>query len=428
MSGTMVADLGLRPETWLFLTLLSILTLFFKFSRIWTVRNLDLLLLFAPAPGLMRLVGSGAVEPWGAFAWLFAGSALWLARCLVDLGLSRRPLLEPNLNAGGLACVAIGMLGLLLIETIDLPVDQGAARNPADPGVRDRVLTAAPPGAAKLEEPVAEVLRRTPLPDALRLRPPQVVLSRVLASLGHLGLVAALIAIGARHFQRPILGLSVAVCYLLSPYTRIAVVDSGQILPAALIVTAILLYTRPAVAGLLIGLAGGWMPACLGLIPLWTGFYRRRGGLRFAAAAVLVALTCGVLGFVFPVLAEWALALGARSLAHAGLLPGIEAPDSGSFWTRIEPVYRLPVLIAYLALVITTALLPVEKNLGELIALSAALLVASQFWYLDEGGTHLLLYLPLVLLLIFRPNLNAKRALARHRTDRYREKSPVPDL
>ena len=133
-----------------------------------------------------------------------------------------------------------------------------------------------------MEEPVAEVLRRTPLPDSWRRRPPQVLLSRVLASLGHLALAASLIAIGARHFQRPILGLSVAVCYLLCPYTRIAVVDSGQIIPAALIVAAVLLYTRPAVAGLLIGLAGGWMPTCLGLIPLWIGFYRRRGGLRFA--------------------------------------------------------------------------------------------------------------------------------------------------
>ena len=50
-------------------------------------------------------------------------------------------------------------------------------------------------------------------------------------------------------------------------------------------------------------------------------------------------------------------------------------------------VYRLPVLIGYLALVVLTTIWPLEKNLGELIALSAALLVASQFWYLHRGGT-----------------------------------------
>ena len=52
MSGSLVADLGLGPEVWLFLTALGCLTLFFKFSRFWSVRNLDLLLLFAPAFGL----------------------------------------------------------------------------------------------------------------------------------------------------------------------------------------------------------------------------------------------------------------------------------------------------------------------------------------------------------------------------------------
>jgi hypothetical protein len=67
------------------------------------------------------------------------------------------------------------------------------------------------------------------------------------------------------------------------------------------------------------------------------------------------------------------------------------------------------VLIAYLALVVITTFWPADKNLGELIALSAALLVASQFWFLDEGGTLVLLYLPLVLLMMFRPNLSAKR-------------------
>jgi hypothetical protein len=46
-----------------------------------------------------------------------------------------------------------------------------------------------------------------------------------------------------------------------------------------------------------------------------------------------------------------------------------------------------------------------------LIALSAALLVASQFWYLDKGGTLVLLYLPLLLLMMFRPNLVMKRPI-----------------
>ena len=133
MSGSLVADLGIGPEVWLFLAVLGCLTLFFKFSRFWSVRNLDLLLLFAPVPGLKLLVGGGAEQPWSAFAWLFLGSGLWLVRCFVDLGLARRPHLDPNLTFSGLACLSVGMLGLLLMETVSLPTDQGSARNPADP-------------------------------------------------------------------------------------------------------------------------------------------------------------------------------------------------------------------------------------------------------------------------------------------------------
>jgi hypothetical protein len=65
----------------------------------------------------------------------------------------------------------------------------------------------------------------------------------------------------------------------------------------------------------------------------------------------------------------------------------------------------LPVFIAYLAFVLTTAFWPSPKNLAHLIALTAAALLGVQFWYADEGGVYVLWYLPLVLLLVFRPNL-----------------------
>lgn len=411
MTGSLVADLGLGPEVWLFLSLLAFVTFFFKFSRFWSVRNLDLLLVFAPAPGLMRLV-AGMNEPFPAFVWLFFGAGLWLVRCLLDLGLNRRPLLEPNLNAAGLSCLAVGMLCLLVAETVSLPVDEGAARNPADPSAKSGMRPDPPAeSVGPHAEPVDKILKLAPLPVVLRRKPPQVILSRVLASLAHLGLVAALIAVGIKHFERPIAGLCVATSYLISPYTRMALVDSGQLFPAALIVTAVLLYARPWVAGVLIGLAGGWMPACLGLIPLWIGFYRKRGAWKFALAALGVAVVCALAGQLVPEIGAWARACGARSLSEAGLLPGVEYPHTDSLWRGIDPSYRLPVLIAYFALVIATAFWPAEKNLGELIALSAGLLVASQFWYIDAGGTMIVLYLPLVLLMMFRPNLVAKRPI-----------------
>ena len=426
MSGSLVADLGIGPETWLFLSFLGCVTLYFKFSRVWSVRNLDLLLLFVIAPGLMSLVGHGGKgiqQPWISFVLLFAGSACWLIRCVVDLGLVRRPLLEPNLNAAGLACLLVALLGLLIAETVSLTVGEGVNRNPAKAG---SALEGAQSGSTAGEATVKEVLKHAPLPGTLKSNPPRVILSRVLASLAHVLMVCALIATGWWHFNRPITGLAMATCYLIMPYTRIALVDSGQLVPAALVVTAVAFYNRPALAGGLIGVASGWMPACLGLIPLWAGFYRGRGTVRFLALAIPVIVVCGGLGWYFPELSAFARDLGARSLTEAGLVPHAEPPASGSFWTGLDVSYRLPVIIAYISLVLITTIWPTEKNLGELVALSAAQLVASQFWYLADGGTLVLLYLPLVLLMMFRPNLAAKRALILEPRARVKREPALP--
>jgi len=406
VNGSLVADLGLGPEVWLIVTFLGSVTFFFKFSRFWSVRNLDLILLFVLVPGMMQILSSRGDHAWGAYLWLFSGSAFWLLRSLLDLGLSRRPFFEPNLSASGLLCLLVGLLGLLLAETVSLPVDEGAARNPAEPIGREKT---SPPGANDANSPVNQVLKITPLPSSLRRELPQVILSRVLAMLAHLGLVLGLLTVGWSLFEKPILGMAMAACYLILPYTRMALVDSGQLVSAALIIGAVVSHNRPALSGALIGLAAGWIPACLGLVALWAGYYRGRGMLRFLATSVGVVFLCATLGMAVPQLSHWASALGARSITEVGLLPWTEPRPTGSFWLEIDPSFRLPVLVAYLALVIGVTFWPAGKNLGELIALSAALLTASQFWYLDKGGTLVMLYLPLVLAMMFRPTLMPRR-------------------
>ena len=78
----------------------------------------------------------------------------------------------------------------------------------------------------------------------------------------------------------------------------------------------------------------------------------------------------------------------------------------------IDSSYRLPVLIAYLGLVMLFSIWPADKNLAELISLSALLLVASQFWYLEKGGALVMLYLPLAIAMMFRPTLSIRRPLS----------------
>jgi hypothetical protein len=58
------------------------------------------------------------------------------------------------------------------------------------------------------------------------------------------------------------------------------------------------------------------------------------------------------------------------------------------------------------------ALWPAQKNLGTLMCCSAAVMVAAQFWHRFNGGTYMAWYLPLLLLTVFRPNLEDRVAVA----------------
>ncbi len=333
MDGSLNSALGLGWEVWLFLSVLSCLTVFFKFTRFWSVRNLDLLLLFVLVPGMLLILGRPMEVPWAAYIWLFVGSGLWLVRCLLDLGLTRRPLLEPNLNASGLLCLSVGLLGLLLAETVNLPVPEGAARNPAEPSGREDRPPVAPGGDSPT---VRTLIKAAPLPNSLKQELPQVIAERVLAVLAHLALALGLLGIGWRLFERPITGMAMAACYLLLPYTRMALVNSGQLIAAALIVGAVFWYTRPAVAGVLIGLAAGWIPACLGLIALWCGFYRGRGAWRFTLVAAGVVVTCAWWAAVSPVWrsgpAPWVPEASSRWACSRSSSPAAPAA-SGRAWT-----------------------------------------------------------------------------------------------
>src|SRR5262245_33114160 len=112
----------IAPTTWVYVSSLLLISIFFKFNRFWSVRNLDLILLILLAPGLLMVNESrharmavkpapakaaAAIPPPAAqdtlrqteyfgYVWLFGVSALWLVRLLLDPTMVRRPLLEPN--------------------------------------------------------------------------------------------------------------------------------------------------------------------------------------------------------------------------------------------------------------------------------------------------------------------------------------------
>jgi hypothetical protein len=175
-------------------------------------------------------------------------------------------------------------------------------------------------------------------------------------------------------------------------------------LPAALIVWSVYCYRRPWLSGLLLGVATGGFLFPVLTAPIWLSFYRRNGARRFLFW-FLVGLGTS-LGLTALVL--WSNGALSRTLHHVWTLFMSDfQPLTGlpSIWHGVHGAYRLPVFVLHLSLVILTGFWPSPKNLGHVVALSAAVLIGIQFWFADQGGVYVLWYLPLLILLIFRPNL-----------------------
>lgn len=163
--GTALAYTITEPPSWIVLSVFSLIGLFFVFHRFWSLRNLDILLILAFIPGFM-LVYEGQQEAdalavntplvdstkdstdldptfenpsqeqtrsdsglpnenlakgadskmyWG-FLVLLTCCGLLAVRMLWDTGIVRRPLLEPNLNSGGMLFIGISLLIFLMVN------------------------------------------------------------------------------------------------------------------------------------------------------------------------------------------------------------------------------------------------------------------------------------------------------------------------
>jgi hypothetical protein len=431
-----------NATTWFYFSWLLAMALFFKFSRLLSVRNWDVVTLFLLVPGLLFLqearpnlatvdnnpavavaalvadhgsralaapvVGLGglgahlrasdptlAPTPWLGlgYLWLLCGSAYFLLRCLADLALVQRPALSPNLTFGGLAWLG-GALFICLVAVAFRQTDRPLAGHAAQPPA-----VVAPVSPA--QKSAALDLVEAPL---------EIGLKRTIAMLCHLAVAVGLVVIGARHFQDAAAGMAAATFYLMLPYTGLFIGQLLHVWPMAFMVWALAAYRRPTLAGFFLGLAAGtaYFPALV--FPLWASFYWGRGAGRFAVAFALTTGLClAVVGTIL-----WFHNDLTRIWGETWSLSAWQAwrvPKEEGFWTGIHWAYRIPVFIAYVAFVLATAFWPVPKNLAHVIALSAAVLIGVQFWYADQGGIYVLWYLPYLLLLVFRPNLADRRPL-----------------
>src|SRR4029079_7999765 len=77
--------------------------------------------------------------------------------------------------------------------------------------------------------------------------------------------------------------------------------------------------------------------------------------------------------------------------------------EESVFWISHEVAYRIPVLVTYFVMLVALTVWPQRKSLAQVITHSAAIVIGTQFWYPQQGGIYVLWYLPLLLLVLFRP-------------------------
>jgi hypothetical protein len=226
----------------------------------------------------------------------------------------------------------------------------------------------------------------------------------------HILVLTSLVAISWRHFQDLLGGMAAATFYLLMPYTGLYVGQLHHVLPMALFLGSILLYRHPMLAGGVLGVATAatYFPALV--LPIWLGFYRGRGLGRFLTAFLfMLVLGLGLIGTTLWLNGQLEPCIN-DALSSPAFQPWRE-PTTEGFWSGVLWAYRIPVFVIFLAFVVLTMFWPSPKNLAHVIALCAATIISLQWWLAEQGGMYTLWYMPLMLLMVFRPNLNDRFAV-----------------
>lgn len=227
-----------------------------------------------------------------------------------------------------------------------------------------------------------------------------------LVVIAQFGIVFGLIVVGHCHFGNFKSGVAAAMVFLLLPYVNQMTGSLDHFLPGTLLVLAVAIYRRPIFSGFLIGLAGCLVFYPFFLLPLWYSFYWKRGAHRFTIGLVSAVLMMGILLLFSPTGdMTYAEQLSAMFGYHS-----LRVTDPSGIWAFLPTYYRIPIIALFMAVSFGLAIWPSRKNLATLISCSALLMLGVQFWLGRDGGLYMGWYLPLLILTIFRPNLEDRVA------------------
>ena len=357
------------------------------------------------------------------FYWMFGIGGLIMIRMLIDPLFERRPVLGPNLSIGGMVFVGLSLLVFLLANIATYSPgkqDIEGARNAnkmlnleASPDSEDEQLLQAGPGYRLLFllpvlstfENIEEIHESGT--DAAANQARYTIAAKIVAITSQILIVLGLILFCHYHFGNFHMGVGIATIYMLLPYTVIFTGNVLHTVPAALLIWALVCNRIPILAGVFIGLATGVSYYPVFLLSLWLSYYWERGWRPFLIGFFISIAIC-ICGLFFTSTdsADFVSQLQAMFAFWFPLMENLQ----GIWGLGIDQIWRQPLLVAFLLLSVSFALWPSVKNIGTLMAYSAALMAAVQFWHGFGGGLYVAWYLPIALLVMFRPNVAGRVA------------------
>jgi hypothetical protein len=381
------------PFVWCLAAFALAIGIFFQFLRPFTLRNWDLLGLFAFGPGFLLLEEArrhqNEATRYVGYSWLLAVTGLWFVRCLLDSRVVRRVRVAPNCTRPALYWLGGTLLVGLSIGLMVRPAESPTLGKPPVllRGVEDTATTVVKHVQPE-ETDSSQVVRHW--------------VSRSLALLCHIAVVMLLVMICWKIFHDATAAAASSILYLLLPATGFAYEQSHHVWPTAFVLAAVLSYRKANFAGVFLGIAAGTSFFPLLLFPAWMQFYRGRGQGHFAFWFGITA-GCSMLVAVLSLSLAGTVTSGLWQSFHLADWQPWTVPTAESIWTGGRWIYRLPLFVVYVGFVLFTFIWPSVRNLAQLLAMNAAVLIGIQFWFADRGGVYVLWYAPLLILMMLRP-------------------------
>lgn len=401
-----------------------------RFSRVLSVRNLDIVLLYALAPFLQITWTHTKLS----YTGLFVVTLILLGRCLWAAAARNETLLKPNIRSPRAVWILLAFALVLHIVTL-------YERGIGDVGIWSAIggqyllRTGRLPygtefGPNCVYGPLMYVLFAPAGLAASFIREIAPDGSLVLASFDNwqamrgvqtTELILDLLALVAlyrlaRRRNDHDAALTVVFVYAISPYLlgmigELGLERASHIAGAPLLLFALLLLGRPALAGVLLGIATGMLYYPLFLTPLWFGYLRRRDGIRNGLAFLVGFATVGVLCVVM-------LMVMVKPVDDAQSPLGAFVDDTItqqqfkagygnsplSFWGQYPALaaWGKPMTgVLYSLFCVALAFFPRRIGFERLIALTAAILVGTQLVLSFGGGTYIGFYLAPLILTLF---------------------------